>query len=63
MSDCLLDADELVPEDGKDKVYDEIMEEIRELEDELDRELKKFEKKVGCVDLWLRGSIQCLTTQ
>ncbi|KAH9933798.1 uncharacterized protein B0H18DRAFT_1082925 [Fomitopsis serialis] len=40
-------ADELVPEDGKDKVYDEIMEEVRELEEELDDELKKLQKKVG----------------
>ena len=43
------DADELVPEDGKDEVYDKVMEEIGELEDELEQELKKLEKKVGYV--------------
>ena len=42
-------ADELVPEDGRDEVYDKIMEEIGELEDELEQELKKLEKKVGYV--------------
>lgn len=41
------DADELVPEDGKDKVYDDIMDEIRGLEEELDDELKTMERKLG----------------
>ncbi|OSX60854.1 hypothetical protein POSPLADRAFT_1146631 [Postia placenta MAD-698-R-SB12] len=41
------DADELVPEDGKDKVYDDIMDEIRGLEEELDDELKAMERKLG----------------
>jgi DNA mismatch repair protein MSH6 len=40
-------ADELVPVDGKDDVYDGIMTEIRELEQELDEQLKKFEKSLG----------------
>ncbi|EED80364.1 predicted protein [Postia placenta Mad-698-R] len=40
-------ADELVPEDGKDKVYDDIMDEIRGLEEELDDELKTMERKLG----------------
>ena len=42
-------ADELVPEDGRDEVYDKIMEEIGELEDELEQELKMLEKNVGYV--------------
>jgi DNA mismatch repair protein MSH6 len=42
-----LDTDELVPQAGKDKVYDEIMEEIAELEEHFEKELKKFEKKLG----------------
>ncbi|KAI0935020.1 hypothetical protein AcV7_003936 [Taiwanofungus camphoratus] len=41
-------SDELVPEDGKDEVYDRIMEEIHGLEQELDDELKKLEDKIGC---------------
>ncbi|EPS94078.1 hypothetical protein FOMPIDRAFT_1170017 [Fomitopsis schrenkii] len=41
-------ADELVPEGGKDEIYDKVMEEIEELEEELKQELKKLEKKVGC---------------
>lgn len=45
------DADELVPEEGKDEVYDEIMETIRSLEEELDDELEKLKKKIGYVIL------------
>ncbi|KZT01205.1 DNA mismatch repair protein Msh6 [Laetiporus sulphureus 93-53] len=41
-------VNELMPEDGKDAVYDEIMEEIRSLEEDLEKELKKLEKKLGC---------------
>lgn len=41
------DAGELMPVEGKDKVYDDIMAEIQELEGDLDEELKKFEKKIG----------------
>ena len=40
-------ADELVPVDGKDEVYDSIMTEIKELEQELNQQLKVFEKLVG----------------
>ncbi|KAH9848373.1 DNA mismatch repair protein Msh6 [Lenzites betulinus] len=40
-------SDELVPEDGKDEVYDGVMEEINELEDELKSELKKLRKQTG----------------
>ena len=52
-------ADELVPVDGKDDVYDGIMTEICELEQELDKQLKKFEKLLGyefsACDLSLRS--------
>jgi DNA mismatch repair protein MSH6 len=40
-------ADELVPVDGKDEVYDTIMAEIAELEHDLNEQLKKFEKSLG----------------
>ena len=40
-------ADELVPEEGKDEVYDNIMQEIKELEDELNAELKAIRKQTG----------------
>ncbi len=43
------DSDELVPEDGKDEVYDTIMSEINELEEELAAELKSIRKKTGSV--------------
>lgn len=55
------DADELVPEDGKDEVYDKVMEEIAELEDELDQELKKLEKKVGYVFGTILACSWCVT--
>ncbi|KAF5379188.1 hypothetical protein D9615_005989 [Tricholomella constricta] len=42
------DADELVPREGKDEIYDEIMAEISGLEEELEKDLKKMEKKLGC---------------
>lgn len=42
-----LDSDELVPEDGKDEVYDNIMSEINDLEEELKAELKKIQKATG----------------
>ncbi|PBK99844.1 DNA mismatch repair protein msh6 [Armillaria gallica] len=51
------DANELVPQDGKDEAYDTIMSEIAELEEELDGELKKFEKKVGCKLNWWHSAI------
>ncbi|KAI0367675.1 DNA mismatch repair protein Msh6 [Pilatotrama ljubarskyi] len=40
-------SDELVPEDGKDEVYDGIMEEINGLEEELKSELKQLRKQTG----------------
>ncbi|KAI0760099.1 DNA mismatch repair protein Msh6 [Fomes fomentarius] len=40
-------SDELVPEDGKDEVYDNIMSEINDLEEELKAELKKIRKATG----------------
>ena len=43
----LVGADELVPEEGKDEVYDNIMQEIKELEDELNTELKAIRKQTG----------------
>ncbi|KIJ62178.1 hypothetical protein HYDPIDRAFT_158442 [Hydnomerulius pinastri MD-312] len=46
------DTDELLPVDGKDEVYDEVMAEIAELEKELDGQLRKFEKKLGCSLSW-----------
>ncbi|KAG6815417.1 hypothetical protein H0H87_002062 [Tephrocybe sp. NHM501043] len=40
--------DELIPRQGKDEAYDEIMAEIAGLEEELDKDLVKMEKKLGC---------------
>ncbi|KAI0630999.1 DNA mismatch repair protein Msh6 [Trametes polyzona] len=40
-------SDELVPEDGKDEIYDGVMQEIEELEEELKSELKKLRKQTG----------------
>ena len=40
------DDDELVPQDGKDEIYDTISEEIRELEEELDEKLKEYEDQL-----------------
>ncbi|KAI6019884.1 muts domain V-domain-containing protein [Pisolithus orientalis] len=45
-------TDELLPVDGKDKVYDGVMQEISELEQSLDSRLKKFEKSLGCNLSW-----------
>ncbi|KAG6888727.1 hypothetical protein C0992_007636, partial [Termitomyces sp. T32_za158] len=42
-----LSDDELVPREGKDDAYDEVMSEIAGLEEELDNDLKKMEKKLG----------------
>jgi DNA mismatch repair protein MSH6 len=42
-----LDPDELVPREGKDEEYDEIMSEIRNLEEILEGELKKLVKQLG----------------
>jgi DNA mismatch repair protein MSH6 len=41
------EADELVPRDGKDERYDEVVEEIDSLEKSLNADLKKFEKTLG----------------
>lgn len=43
--------DELIPRDGKDETYDEVMAEIEELEQELGGALKKFEKILGYIFL------------
>ncbi|KAG6841043.1 hypothetical protein C0991_002351 [Blastosporella zonata] len=40
--------DELIPREGKDEAYDEIMAEITSLEEELDNDLTKLEKKLSC---------------
>ncbi|CAA7264271.1 unnamed protein product [Cyclocybe aegerita] len=40
-------ADELIPRDGKDERYDEVVEEIDSLEKNLEDELKKMEKSLG----------------
>ncbi|KAG6810732.1 hypothetical protein H0H92_010562 [Tricholoma furcatifolium] len=39
--------DELIPREGKDEAYDEVMAEIAGLEEELEGELRKMEKKTG----------------
>lgn len=46
----VLDADELIPQEGKDETYDEIVSEIRDLEKSLEADLHKFEKTLGYVD-------------
>ncbi|KAJ3497847.1 hypothetical protein NLJ89_g10297 [Agrocybe chaxingu] len=40
-------TDELIPRDGKDERYDEVVEEINSLEKNLEDELKKMEKSLG----------------
>jgi DNA mismatch repair protein MSH6 len=45
----LIDADELIPVDGKDEMYDEVVSEIRDLEKSLEADLQKFEKTLGYV--------------
>jgi len=51
------DTDELLPVDGKDEIYDGIMQEMSELEQSLDSQLKKFEKKLGCAQVYNNCSI------
>ena len=51
------DADELIPEEGKDETYDEIVSEIRGLENNLEAELQKFEKNLGYVHCWCLGDM------
>lgn len=41
------DGDELLPREGKDEDYDDVMSKIRDLEGTLDKELKKMEMKTG----------------
>ncbi|TRM62248.1 muts domain V-domain-containing protein [Schizophyllum amplum] len=41
------DAEELVPQEGKDDVYDEVIAEIKQLEKSLNKQLKKMEATVG----------------
>lgn len=43
----VVEVDELVPRDGKDERYDEVVEEIDSLEKSLNADLKKFEKTLG----------------
>ncbi|THH03935.1 hypothetical protein EW145_g5888 [Phellinidium pouzarii] len=40
-------SDELLPQEGKDDIYDGIMKEIRKLEDKLDSALEKLENETG----------------
>jgi len=44
-----LEVDELIPRDGKDEKYDEVVAEINELESSLNADLKKFRKSLGYV--------------
>lgn len=53
----------MVPQDGKDEVYDKIMTEIGELEETLEDELKTFEKKLGYIYSALRLWILRLITR
>ena len=45
----LIEEDELIPEDGKDEMYDEVVAEIRDLEQSLEVDLQKFETTLGYV--------------
>ena len=42
-----VEAEELVPMEGKDTVYDEVIAEIKALEKSLNKQLKKYEDVVG----------------
>lgn len=46
------DTDELLPVDGKDEIYDEVLQEMSELEQSLDSQLRKFEKKLGYAQVY-----------
>ncbi|KAJ3747148.1 muts domain V-domain-containing protein [Lentinula detonsa] len=50
-------GDELVPRDGKDEAYDEVMAEIQELEQGLDSALEKFEKTLGVKLNWWHSAV------
>lgn len=41
------ETDELIPRDGKDERYDEVVEEIASLEKSLNADLAKFQKSLG----------------
>jgi hypothetical protein len=45
------DAIELVPRDGKDETYDEVMSEINDIESKLEEGLEKLKKKYGSVQV------------
>ncbi|KIK54037.1 hypothetical protein GYMLUDRAFT_249807 [Collybiopsis luxurians FD-317 M1] len=49
--------DELIPREGKDGPYDEVMAEIEGLEEELDHALKKFESSLGIKLNWWHSAI------
>lgn len=50
LSNRTTDADELIPQEGKDEMYDEIVSESHALERSLEADLKKFEKTLGYVN-------------
>jgi DNA mismatch repair protein MSH6 len=50
MFNWMIDADELIPQEGKDETYDEVVSEIHGLEQSLEADLKKFEKSLGYVN-------------
>ena len=45
------DDDELVPQDGKDEIYDTNAQEIKELTEELDAKLEEYGEELGFVSL------------
>ncbi|KIK54062.1 hypothetical protein GYMLUDRAFT_49011 [Collybiopsis luxurians FD-317 M1] len=49
--------DELIPREGKDEPYDEVMAEIEGLEEELDHALKKFEGSLGIKLNWWHSAV------
>ncbi|KAF9264277.1 DNA mismatch repair protein Msh6 [Marasmius fiardii PR-910] len=51
------DFGELIPREGKDEEYDEVMEEIRGLETSLNKELKRLEKSLGCSLSWWHSAV------
>lgn len=58
-SHACADADELIPEEGKDEEYDNIVKEITTLETSLNKDLKKLEREVGCVCWVFRNLSPC----
>lgn len=48
----IAESDDLVPEEGVDERYDEVMSEIKALEKGLDKSLKKLEDGVGFVEFF-----------